>query len=106
MKSATAGTPVGVVLILGLLVEPAAACPLDSVQSGTVCMDKYEASVWYVPPTRKSLIGSIQKGTATLGDLTSPRAVAAGVVQLGLVAGDLAARGCPDSGNGCVDVYA
>jgi formylglycine-generating enzyme required for sulfatase activity len=30
----------------------------------------------------------------------------AGAVQLGLTTGDLAANGCPDTGNGCVDVYA
>src|SRR5207245_3147207 len=33
-------------------------------------------------------------------------AIAAGVVQLGLVAGDLAASGCPVTANGCVDFYA
>jgi len=29
--------------------KPLKTCPLDSVVSGTVCMDKYEASVWRVP---------------------------------------------------------
>src|SRR5262245_18075613 len=28
---------------------PLSRCPLDAVMSGTVCMDKYEASVWRVP---------------------------------------------------------
>jgi hypothetical protein len=97
---------VGLVFSLGLLVEPAAACPSDSVQSGTVCMDKYEASVWNLAPvsnakTKAKLVASIQSGTVTLANLQS-----AGAVELGLVPGDLAAASCPDTGNGCVDVYA
>lgn len=73
-------------LTLELLVEPAAAaCPPDSVESGTVCMDKYEASVWYVPPSMTTLIRRIQNGGVTLANLTAPNAAAAGVVQLGLV---------------------
>ena len=89
--------------LLGLaLASPAAAeCPPDSVPSGTVCMDLYEASVWQVPASEKALIGKIQKGTATLANLTS-----AGAVQLGLAIGDLAAAGCQATGNGCLDVYA
>ena len=90
------------VLSLGLLVEPAAAqCPADSVQSGTVCVDKYEASVWLVPASQRTLISKIQKGTVTLANLQS-----AGAVQLGLVFPDLQLNGCPDTGNGCRDVYA
>ena len=81
-------------------------CSGDSVKSGTVCIDKYEASVWYVPPTQRLLITKIQSGTVKLTDLTSQAAVAAGVVQLGLAADDLATAGCPATGNGCVDVYA
>ncbi len=43
--------------------------------AGTVCMDKYEASVWQIPATNptggsnKGLITKIQKGTATLANL-------------------------------------
>jgi hypothetical protein len=94
---------VGVMLSLRIMVMPAWAkgCPDDSVQSGTVCMDKYEASVWLVPPMEKKLIGKIQKGTATLADLQR-----AGAVELGLATGDLSANGCPSTGNGCLDVYA
>jgi hypothetical protein len=100
---------VGVVLSLGLAesVAAAAACPSDSVQSGTVCMDKYEASVWYVPSSEKKLVTKIRDGSVILADLTSVGAVAAGVVQLGLAPGDLSFHGlCPITGNRCVDVYA
>ena len=79
-------------------------CPRDSVQVGLTCLDKYEASVWKVPPTQTALIGKIRRGTVELNDLTSTKA--AGVVHLGLVSGDLAAAGCPATGNGCVDFYA
>ena len=50
--------------------------------SGTVCMDKYEASVWRVPdPTaaNKSLVKKIQQGKATAATLA-----AGGATQLGV----------------------
>jgi formylglycine-generating enzyme required for sulfatase activity len=56
--------------------------------------------VWFVPPSNKTLITKIQKGAATLAMLQTE------AVQLGLRAGDLAAHGCPETGNGCVNVYA
>jgi hypothetical protein len=95
-------------LLLGLTArgEAAGNCPADSVQSGSVCMDKYEASVWKVPSTQTSLIDKIQRGMVHATDLTSRKARATGVVQLGLVSGDLAASGCPVTANGCVDFYA
>jgi hypothetical protein len=64
-------------------------------------MDKYEASVWYVPPQEKNLIRKIQEGKVTLADLPP-----GGALQLGLSDGDLAAAGCPRTGNGCVNIYA
>ena len=101
MRGAIGGTIVGLVLSLGPVEPAAAACAPDSVTSGTVCMDAYEASVWHVPSTQRTLIRKIQKGTVTLANLT-----AGGAVQLGLATGDLAAAGCPVTGNGCVDFYA
>lgn len=73
-------------------------CPPDSVRSGMTCIDTYEASVWQTEdaPT----IAKIKDGTVTLADL-----IAAGATQLGLASGDLAAAGCPDTGNGCINVY-
>ncbi|MGH7411231.1 MAG: SUMF1/EgtB/PvdO family nonheme iron enzyme [Candidatus Methylomirabilis sp.] len=95
-------------LILGLAApaaEAAQKCPPDSVAVGPACLDTHEASVWEVPPTETGLIRKIKKGKATLADLTSPAAVAAGVVQRGVASDDYGA-GCPHSGNGCVDFYA
>jgi len=63
-------------------------CPADSVAAGTLCLDKYEASVWRVPnptTTNAALPSKIQRGTATAADLA-----ASGAVQLG--AGSAGAR--------------
>jgi len=46
-------------------------CPADSVKVGTACIDRYEASVWQIPPTNKALVKKVQDGKATLADLTS-----------------------------------
>jgi hypothetical protein len=82
-------------------------CGPDSVAVGPACLDKYEASVWEIPnvPANKSLIRRVKAGKATLADLTSPAAVAGGVVQRGVASDDYGA-GCPDEGNGCKDFYA
>jgi hypothetical protein len=45
-------------------------CPPDSVKVGNVCVDKYEASVWQIDPTNRSLVNKVQQGKATLADLT------------------------------------
>ena len=93
--SAAAGGPPG---------GPLTKCPTDSVVSSTVCMDKYEASVWRVPnptTTNKSLVKKIQQGKATAANL-----VAGGATQLGIGFTDDYAP-CADSGQNCSDdVYA
>jgi hypothetical protein len=84
--------------------KPVKKCPTDAVLSGTVCMDKYEASVWRVPdPTtgNKALVGKIQSGKATAAELA-----AAGATQLGVGATDDYAP-CTDGGQNCTDdIYA
>jgi formylglycine-generating enzyme required for sulfatase activity len=101
--------PAAVVLLAGTAVAggpPSGAlkkCPADSVVSGTVCMDTYEASVWRVPnptTTNKGLVSKIQQGKTTAAALT-----AGGATQLGLVSGDYAP--CAANGQNCVnDIYA
>jgi formylglycine-generating enzyme required for sulfatase activity len=85
---------------------PAAAvsrCAPDAVVAGTVCLDKYEASVWRVPnatTTNASLVRKIQRGRATEVDLT-----ASGAVQLGTTSDDYAP--CTHDGQNCADdIYA
>ena len=93
------------------LAAPAAAhpifnrCPADSVRVGTTCIDKYEASVWQIPdPTgvNHSLVTKVQRGKATLADLT-----AAGATQLGCPAYHTDyPPSFPDDGNWTAPVYA
>ena len=48
---------------------PGASCPPDSARVGTVCVDRYEASIWQIDSARKSLLRKVQDGKATLADL-------------------------------------
>jgi len=61
--------------------KKAPACAPDAVAVGTLCVDRFEASVWNVPePTRENaaLVAAIQDGTATAEALEQ-----AGATQLG-----------------------
>jgi len=102
-------------LVLGLVVDvgtveavrvrplPAGACGHDAVMAGTVCLDKYEASVWRVPAsttTNVSLVKKIRSGSATRADLT-----AGGATQLGTAGDDY--DPCATDGQNCADdIYA
>ena len=83
--------------------KPLTKCAADAVVAGTVCMDKFEASVWRVPnPTtaNKGLVKKIQQGKATLADLAK-----GGATQLGVASDDYTP--CSDSGQDCTDdIYA
>jgi formylglycine-generating enzyme required for sulfatase activity len=96
------------------LATPAAAhpafgrCPVDSVKVGTTCIDKYEASVWQIPdPTgvNRPLVKRLQKGKATLADLT-----AVGAIQLGCTGAPWTHTdyppSFPDDGNWTAPAYA
>lgn len=52
-------------------IGPLTTCPPDAVSVGTVCVDRYEASVWQVAPSSTALVQKVQAGTATLADLTA-----------------------------------
>ena len=78
-------------------------CSADAVVAGTVCLDRYEASVWRVPnPTTANaiLVRRIQQGRATRADL-----LAGGATPLGIASDDYAP--CTDNGQSCAnDVFA
>ena len=59
------------VAVAGIADAGGATCPPDSVRVGTVCVDKYEASVWQVSASSKALIRKLQAGKATAHDLTA-----------------------------------
>src|SRR5215470_20025377 len=83
--------------------SPLRTCPGDAVVAGTVCVDRYEASVWRVPnptTTNAALVGTIQLGRATQADL-----MAGGATQLGITDDDYAP--CSNTGQNCAnDIYA
>ncbi len=59
-------------------------CPIDSVKVGSLCMDKYEASVWEIPAchgstSNKTLITKVQRGIVKRADLLLGTAVQRGV---------------------------
>ena len=87
----------------GCPADGGARCGADAVVAGTVCMDKYEASVWRVPnptTTNAGLVKKIQPGKATAADLT-----AGGATQLGTAGDDYAP--CTANGQNCAnDIYA
>lgn len=90
-------------LTIGLILPSItfAACPNDSVQSGNICIDKYESSVWKVNPTQVIAIQRIRNGNITLANLQT-----IGAIQLGLTETDLAENNCPATGKGCTNIYA
>jgi formylglycine-generating enzyme required for sulfatase activity len=78
-------------------------CGLDAVVAGTVCLDRYEASVWRVPnptTTNALLVRKIQQGGASRADLS-----AGGATHLGTTGDDYAP--CANNGQNCAnDIYA
>ena len=67
---------------------PVKKCGADAVLARTVCLDRYEASVWRVPnptTTNASLVRKVQLGRATEIDLT-----VGGATQLGTKGDDYA----------------
>lgn len=82
---------------------PVRRCAADAVVAGSVCLDRYEASVWRVPDprtTNASLVRRIQLGLATRADL-----IAGAATQLGTASDDYAP--CANNGQNCAnDIYA
>jgi len=93
--------------LCALLAAPAveARCSLDSVLVGPTCVDKYEASVWSIPPQKTLLIAKVKLGVATLANLT-----AGGATQLGAApnscSGSDYGSDFPNTGNWTAPLYA
>jgi hypothetical protein len=89
----------GVVAVLAAPAQGFRKCKADAVRVGTICVDKYEASVWEIAPANTSLIKKVQKSKiATAADL-------AGATQRGATGNDYGVA-CPATGNGCKNDYA
>ena len=54
-----------VLMLVGMPSLVAARCAPDAVVVGPLCVDRYEASAWYVAPSNAFLVKRIQKGRAT-----------------------------------------
>lgn len=95
------------VAALGLWAIPVHAatlkCPPDSAKVGTTCVDKYEGSIWQIPPSNTALVKLVQVGKATLAELT-----AGGATELGCIPGSQTPypASFPVNGNWTAPVYA
>lgn len=102
MVAFDATTASSVPAVVTIRPAPGTACGPDAVVAGTVCLDKYEASVWRVPDpttTNAALVRKIQLGRASRADLT-----AGGATQLGTTVDYVP---CSDNGQNCAnDIYA
>ncbi len=82
---------------------PVRRCSADAVPAGTICLDRYEETVWRVPDpttTNAILVSDIRLGKATQAELAS-----GGAVQLGIAGEDYAP--CTKDGQSCAnDIYA
>jgi formylglycine-generating enzyme required for sulfatase activity len=58
----------GTILLTGHAHTAAIKCAADAVLVGTLCVDRYEASVWQI--SNRSLVKKVQAGKATVDDLT------------------------------------
>ncbi len=96
------------VTVAGVAGAPAAStrCPSDAVRVGPVCVDKYEASVWAVPPENRGLVTRIEKGNARLADLVAGGATQLGQMPIGTCEGTEYGPGFPLTGNWTTPAYA
>jgi hypothetical protein len=74
-----------------------AACPTGMVQSGSTCVDRYEASLWKITDPR--CIKQIQDGKQV--DLE-----ACGAIQVGINGVDYTDSQCQFNGGGCKNIFA
>jgi formylglycine-generating enzyme required for sulfatase activity len=81
-------------------------CPPDSVRVGPVCVDKYEASVWSIPVGNARLRKLVQRGKATLADLTAGGATQVSPIPMDACTGLDYGPSFPPDGNWTAPLYA
>lgn len=86
-----------VVTFLVLCCYVLADCPSGTVESGSICVDKYEASLWKI--TDERCIKKIRKGKEI--DLEE-----CGAVQVGINGVDYTDAQCQFNGGGCNNIFA
>jgi formylglycine-generating enzyme required for sulfatase activity len=86
-------------------VGPLTACPPDAVLVGPTCIDRFEASLWQLPPTATAALTAIRSGTVTLADLTAAGATQVGCTDFQFNHAAIPAT-FPQTGNWTTPVYA
>jgi len=81
-------------------------CAPDSVKVGSLCVDKYEESVWDIPSVDGALVAKVTSGQATLVDLTAAGATERGLGGNFSCSGNEYPAGFPVTGNWTSPVYA
>lgn len=100
----TAGLALAASAAMAEGMKPLKKCAPDAVISGTVCMDRYEVSVWRVPGATTINVGLVQK--IQQGKATQALLAAGGATQLGIGLADDYAP-CANSGQNCQnDIFA
>jgi len=90
------------------IVRPAGArrCAPDAVQVGPLCVDKYEASVWSIPPGDAQLLGKIRRGRVTVSQLAAGGAVQMGAIPMTGCTGTDYGPSFPPTGNWTAPLFA
>ncbi len=86
--------------------DPLAPCGPDAVKVGPNCVDKFEASLWTIPPANTALVDQVRAGTATLQDLTDGGAVQVNAVAFSGCPAPQIPMQFPQNGNWTEPVYA
>lgn len=81
-------------------------CAPDAVPVGPACVDKYESSVWAIPAANARLIRRVQRGKATLADLTAGGATQVGAIPMDTCSGVEYGPSFPRDGNWTSPLYA
>jgi Sulfatase-modifying factor enzyme 1 len=101
--------PLAAALLAGIATMPTGAvakCAPDAVAVGTVCVDRYEGSVWRIPPSQKTLVAKVVKGRAQLADLTAGGAEQMAPLAAAPCTGSEYGPGFPPTGNWTERLYA
>jgi formylglycine-generating enzyme required for sulfatase activity len=81
-------------------------CAPDAVAVGPTCVDRYEATVWSVPPENDALVSKLRAGTVTLAELRAAGAEQRGPIPRSGCSGDEYGPGFPRNGSWKTPLYA
>jgi formylglycine-generating enzyme required for sulfatase activity len=96
----------GLIALAAGRVGAAEGCPPDAIQVGPACVDAYEASVWTIPAGNTRLIRRVQRGKASLADLTEGGAAQVGAIPMDTCTGVEYGPSFPPDGNWTSPRYA